>query len=128
MDYQNQQAPQQPPVQQQPVQQPPYQQPPYQQQPVMQAPATTKPRSAYIAALLHLFFGALGLGYYYRGIEDKAKNCWIMLIVGACTSVLFGIGAILITIVTIINMVEAVKLFAGKYPVDAYGRPLALEF
>ena len=98
------------------------------QQPVAQIPVTTKPRSAYIAALLHLLFGVFGFGYFYRGMNDKAKNCLIMLIVGCVGSVLFGLGAIVITACQIINIVEAVKLFKGDYPLDAYGRPLMQEF
>ncbi len=102
--------------------------PMYQFAPPVVAPKTTKPRSAYAAALLHLFFGVLGLGYYYRGMKDKAKNCWIMLIVGAATSVIFGLGAIVILVCQIINIVEAIKLFNGDYPTDAYGRELVQEF
>ncbi len=114
---------------QQNYQQPPYQQP-YQayggyQEP---APETTKPRSAYWAALLHLVFGLFGFGYYYRGMKDKAKNCIILLIVGILTSWIFGLGGIALLIGQIINTVEAVKLFRGDYPTDAYGRPLYQEF
>lgn len=113
--------------------QPDYSQP-YQQTvpayapPVEQAPETTKPRSAYWAALLHLILGQLGFGYYYRGMKDKAKNCIIMLIVGICTSFIFGVGSILLLVLEIINIVEAVKLFKGDYPTDAYGRTLYQEF
>lgn len=125
MDYQTQQCPQ-PQPQPQPQAQQPMQAMPV--APVAQAPAATKPRSAYVAALLHLIFGIFGFGYYYRGMNDKGKNCIIMLIVGIATSFLFGIGSIVITVSQIINMVEAVKLFKGSYPVDAYGRPLMQEF
>lgn len=96
--------------------------------PAEQAPETTKPRSAYMAAILHLVFPLLGLGYFYRGNKEKGKNCIIMFIVGAVTSFLFGIGAILIAIVSIINLIEGVKLFKGEYPVDSYGRKLYQEF
>ncbi len=101
-----------------------------QMQSVMQETQQTsgKPRSAYIAGLLHLFIPLLGLGYFYRGMNDKGKNCIIMFIVGICTSWIFGIGAILLLIVEIINMVEAVKLFSGSTKFDAYGRPLMAEF
>lgn len=98
------------------------------QPPVEQAPETTKSRSAYWAAILHLLIGELGFGYYYRGMKDKAKNCIIMFIVGVCTSWIFGLGGILILVVEIINLVEAVKLFKGDYPTDAYGRTLYQEF
>lgn len=106
---------------------PPFQ-PAHQFAPQMVAPKTTKPRSAYVAALLHLFFGLFGLGYYYRGMKDKARNCWIMLIVGAATSVIFGLGVIVLAVCEIINFVQAIKLFNGDYPVDAYGRELLQEF
>lgn len=94
----------------------------------MKAPKTTKPRSAYVAAILHILFGVFGFGYYYRGDYTKAKNCWIMLIAGAAGSALFGLGAIVILVCQIINFVEAVKLFAGKYPTDSFGRELVQEF
>lgn len=111
-----------------PQQGPQYQaQPQYPYPPAPVAPPTNKPRSAYLAALLHLFFGVFGLGYYYRGMNEKGKNCWIMLIVGAVTSVI-GVGVILIAVVQIINMVEAVNLFSGKITKDAYGRDLYQEF
>ncbi len=97
---------------------------PYQEQ----APETTKPRSAYWAAVLHLLAGYLGLGYYYRGMKDKAKNCIILFVVGLLTSWIFGLGAIAVLVCQIINIVEAVKLFRGDYPVDAYGRTLYQEF
>ncbi len=106
---------------------PPYQPMPVYAPPVEQAPETTKPRSAYWAAILHLLIGELGFGYYYRGMKDKAKNCIIMFIVGILTSWLF-VGAVLILVVEIINIVEAVKLFKGDYPTDAYGRTLYQEF
>lgn len=96
-------------------------------QTVEQPPETTKPRSAYIAALLHLFSPLLGLGYFYRGDKNKGKNCIIMLIVGAVTSFI-GVGAILIAITAIINLVECIKLFKGEYTVDSYGRKLYQEF
>ncbi len=118
MGYQPPVQPVQPPVQ--PPLTPPI-------QPV-RAPKSTKPRSAYVAAILHILFGVLGLGYYYRGEKEKAKNCWIMLIAGAAGSLVFGLGAIVILVCQIINFVEGVKLFAGEYPVDAYGRELVQEF
>lgn len=125
MGYQPPVQPTQPPVQPvQPPVQPPLT-PPI--QPV-RAPKTTKPRSAYVAAILHILFGVFGLGYYYRGEKEKAKNCWIMLIAGAAGSLVFGLGAIVILVCQIINFVEGVKLFAGEYPVDAYGRELVQEF
>ncbi len=92
------------------------------------APETTKPRSAYWAAVLHVFAGLLGFGYYYRGMKEKAKNCIICFIVGAVLSPLFGIGAIVLCVCQIINLVEAVKLFKGDYQYDAYGRTLYQEF
>ena len=92
------------------------------------APETTKPRSAYWAAVLHLLAGYLGLGYYYRGMKDKAKNCIILFVVGLATSWIFGLGAIAVVVCQIINIVEAVKLFRGDYPTDAYGRTLYQEF
>lgn len=105
--------------------------PPQAQMP-MNAPAAvtnvTKPRSAYWAALLHIFLGLFGFGYYYRGMNDKAKNCIIMLVVGILTSVIFGIGAVVITICEVINIVEAIKLFNGSITQDAYGRTLYMEF
>ena len=91
-------------------------------------PETTKPRSAYVAALLHVLFGIFGFGYFYRGMQDKAKTCLILTIVGFAASFIFGIGMIVVTICQIINIVEAVKLFRGDYPTDAYGRPLLQEF
>lgn len=125
MGYQPPVQPTQPPVQPiQPPVQPPLT-PPI--QPV-RAPKTTKPRSAYVAAILHILFGVFGLGYYYRGEKEKAKNCWIMLIAGVAGSLVFGLGAIVILVCQIINFVEGVKLFAGEYPVDAYGRELVQEF
>ncbi len=125
MGYQPPVQPTQPPVQPvQPPVQPPLT-PPI--QPV-RAPKTTKPRSAYVAAILHILFGVFGLGYYYRGEKEKAKNCWIMLIAGAAGSLVFGLGTIVILVCQIINFVEGVKLFAGEYPVDAYGRELVQEF
>lgn len=96
-------------------------------QTVPQPPETTKPRSAYIAALLHLFCPLFGLGYFYRGDKNRGKNCIIMLIVGAVTSFI-GIGALLIAITEIINIVECVKLFKGEYALDSYGRKLYQEF
>ena len=101
--------------------------PPYAATPE-QPPETTKPRSAYWAAILHLFFGTLGFGYNYRGMKDKAKNCIIMLIVGIATSWIFGLGGIVIAVCQIINIVEAVKLFNGTITADAYGRTLYQEF
>ena len=101
---------------------------PYQPYTPPQPPETTKPRSAYWAGLLHIVFGVLGLGYYYRGMNDKAKNCIIMLIVGIATSFIFGIGAIVIAVCQIINIVEGVKLFNGTITTDAYGRTLYQEF
>lgn len=126
-------APQQEAQYQSQPEQQPYQQYQYQAQPQYQygqppvAPPTNKPRSAYFAALLHLFFATLGLGYFYRGMNDKGKNCIIMLIVGAVTAFL-GVGVILIAVVEIINLVEAIKLFSGKTTKDAYGRDLYQEF
>lgn len=97
-------------------------------QPVARAPKTTKPRSAYVAAILHIIFGVFGFGYYYRGDYEKAKNCWIMLIAGAAGMIICGLGTIVILVCQIINIVEAIKLFAGKYPVDSFGRELVQEF
>lgn len=110
-----------------------YQQPPYQPygpyyaQPEV-APETTKNRSAYQAALLHIVFGVFGLGYYYRGMKDKAKTSLILLVVGLATSLIFGIGSIVILVCEILNVIEGVKLFRGDYPTDAYGRTLYQEF
>lgn len=95
------------------------------------APVTVepqKPRSAYVAGLLHLIFPFFGIGYYYRGMDEKGRNCWIMAIVGILTSFIFGIGSILLVIVEIINIVEAVKLFKGDITVDAKGRTLYPDF
>ena len=116
--------------QSQAVNQQSYQQPVYaNMQPApMMPPETTKNRSAYIAALLHIVFGTLGLGYYYRGMKDKAEQMWICLIVGTVTSCLFGLGMIIISVCQIINIVEAIKLFKGDIQTDAYGRKLYLEF
>ncbi len=100
---------------------------PYYAQPEV-APETNKPRSAYQAALLHIIFGVLGLGYYYRGMKDKAKTSIILFIVGLATSWIFGIGGIVILVCEILNVIEGVKLFKGDYPTDAYGRTLYQEF
>lgn len=97
-------------------------------QPVARAPKTTKPRSAYVAAILHILFGLVGFGYYYRGDYEKAKNCWIMFIAGAAGILVCGLGTIVLLVCIIINIVEAVKLFEGKYPVDSFGRELVQEF
>ncbi len=113
----------------QPQQAPPYA-PPVGAAPMVApavAPETTKPRSAYWAAILHLVLGQFGFGYNYRGMHDKAKKCLIMFIVGVFTSWL-GVGAILIAVVEILNLIEAIKLFMGLYPVDEYGRTLYQEF
>lgn len=116
--------------------QPPYQSPSvngadqqYQGQPVMpQRIEPQKPRSAYIAAILHLLFPMFGLGYYYRGIDEKGRNCWIMFIVGVLTSFIFGIGAIVLLVAEILNIIEAIKLFKGDITTDVYGRTLYPEF
>lgn len=92
------------------------------------APETTKPRSAYQAALLHILLGVFGLGYYYRGMKEKAKTCIILFIVGLATSWIFGIGGIVILVCEILNVIEGIKLFKGDYPTDAYGRTLYQEF
>lgn len=125
----NQNAQPKEPTPEAPKQQNPYyppQQPIYAPMPPV-PPRTTKPRSAYAAGLLHLFLGMLGFGYSYRGMEDKARNCWIMLLVGVLTSFIF-VGVILLAVVQIINIVEAIKCFAGKVTVDAYGREMLQEF
>lgn len=102
---------------------------PYQAQHIMpQRVDPQKPRSAYIAAILHLLFPMFGLGYYYRGIDEKGRNCWIMFIVGVLTSFIFGIGTIVLLIAEILNIIEAIKLFKGDITTDAYGRTLYPEF
>lgn len=123
-----QQAPDQGAYNQQPYAPPVYGQYNTYAPPAPVAPETNKPRSAYQAALLHLIAGVLGLGYYYRGMQEKAKNCIIMLIVGAVLTPVFGLGAIVIAVCEILNVIEAVKLFKGDITTDAYGRTLYQEF
>ena len=51
----------------------------------------------------------------------------ILLIVGVLTS-WFGVGAIVLLVCQILNLIEAVKLFKGDITTDAYGRTLYQEF
>ena len=72
----------------------------------------TGTKSKYIAAVLALFFGALGIHDFYLGFNKKA-------IIKIVLSV-FSLG----TISAIWGFVDFVRILTGSYSADAYGNPL----
>ncbi len=92
----------------------PYQ-PPYQQQ--QQYPPNAK--SAYLAGLLAILVGTLGIHNFYLGNTGKAVA---QLLISILTC---GIGAIAVEIWALI---EGIMLFTGSINVDANGVPLKQSF
>ena len=101
-------------------------------------------RSAYTAALLHIFFPFLGFGFFYRAENNKGHHCFrlgviglIAVALGSCLSGIRGadifiifiiIGAFLVFAVWIWNALEALQLFSGEITEDKKGRTLYQEF
>lgn len=127
MDHENYQNPQQTDQQAHPVTEP------------------QTPRSAYIAALLHIFFPILGFGFFYRAENAKGHFCFrlgllglIVVAFGFCLNVVSAnanisiffilIGALLVVAIWIWNLFEAVKLFSGESTEDQKGRTLHQDF
>lgn len=106
------------------------------------------PRSAYTAALLHIFFPILGFGYFYRAEHNKGIICVLLFlfdvvmeaiaIIVACLSsqkdtledayTFIAGGVIIILLIWIMNIMEAVALFFGGITIDKKGRTLHQDF
>ena len=82
-------------------------------------PTPIPQRSAYVAAFLALFFGIFGLHDFYL---DRKTRGWIKL---AVTLLGFGIGAVIIEIVSVI---DALKLLKGEINVDGRGEMIKQGF
>ncbi len=93
--------------------QPPMYSPPqYQPQPGMQPPPGYIQRSRIAAGILAILLGALGVHSFYLG--NTSQGLMKLLI----TLLTFGIGAI---VMTVIGILDGIKLLDGRINTDAYG-------
>ncbi len=92
--------------------QPMYSPPQYQPQPGMAPPPGYIQRSRIAAGILAIFLGYLGIHSFYLGNTSQGL---MKLLISLLT---FGIGAI---VMTVLGILDGVKLLDGRINTDAYG-------
>lgn len=92
--------------------QPMYSPPQYQPQPGMAPPPGYIQRSRIAAGILAIFLGNLGIHSFYLGNTSQGL---MKLLISLLT---FGIGAI---VMTVLGILDGVKLLDGRINTDAYG-------
>lgn len=87
------------------------------------APAGYSDRSRLAAGVLQLLFGSWGIGRFYLGYQSVGSIQLTLGIVGLVTTMLCGIGLVILIPLWIWVLVDAILMISGGMP-DAEGRRL----
>ena len=79
------------------------------------APNSNEPKQKMVAGLLAILLGGLGIHKFYLG--DNQKGIMYLLI----SLLTCGIGA---TVITILSIIEGIRILTGEIKTDFYGNPL----